>query len=321
MLDVRDLIRIEAVLAHGGFTRAATALGMTQPALTRSIAAAERQAGGLLFRRSRQGAEPTGLCRMVLADAPEIVGRMQVLNERLLQWRGGSGEEVAVSAGPFTMPLCLAAASALRQSHPRLRLRLETLAWPTALAQLRRGLCELAVVTAGASFGQGLFTLEPLPVQRLAFVVATGHPLVAKRRPTVSQLLRWPLVTTAHLAPRLQQALAEARAADGTPRPDQPCPAVMVESAEAWLAMIQDCQHVSLISPFAAAAALARREVTLLPITAPWLVSQPAIVRLTARAGTPAAAAFAEALRAANAAAITQIDALWPAPAEPRDAF
>lgn len=46
MLDVRDLIRIQAVLNHGSFTRAAAALDMTQPALTRSIAAAERLAGG-----------------------------------------------------------------------------------------------------------------------------------------------------------------------------------------------------------------------------------------------------------------------------------
>jgi DNA-binding transcriptional LysR family regulator len=313
MLDVRDLIRIQAVVTHGGVTRAAIALGMTQPALTRSIAAAERQAGGLLFRRSRQGAEPTALCRLVLADAPEIVDRMQALNDRLGQWRGGSGEEVGVAAGPFPMPLCLAAAAALRQSRPRLRLRLETLAWPAALAQLRNGLCDLAVVTAGASFGQGVFAVEPLPPQRLAFVVAAGHPLRARARLTVPQLLRWPLVTTAHLAPRLQQALAEARAADAAPRPDRPCPAVMVESTEAWLAMVQDGAHVALITPSAAAAALARREVALLPLEAPWLVSEPAIVRLAARSLTAPANAFAEALRGASAVALAQDAALWAA--------
>lgn len=314
MLDVRDLIRIQAVVTHGGVTRAAIALGMTQPALTRSIAAAERQAGGLLFRRSRQGAEPTALCRMVLAEAPEIMDRMQALNDRLGQWRGGSGEEVAVAAGPFPMPLCLAAAAMLRQSRPRLRLRLETLAWPAALALLRNGLCDLAVVTAGASFAPGLFTLEALPPQRLAFVVAAQHPLAAKRRLTVPQVLRWPLVTTAHLAPRLQNALAEARAADGAPRPDLPCPALMVESAEAWLGMLRDGAHVALLTPSAVEAALARREVVLLPLEAPWLVSEPAILRLAARAIPPPAQAFAEALRAASAAAVARDAALWSAP-------
>jgi DNA-binding transcriptional LysR family regulator len=303
MLDVRDLIRIQAVLTHGGFTRAAMALGMTQPALTRSIAAAERQAGGLLFRRSRQGAEPTALCRLVLAEAPEIVDRMQALNDRLGQWRGGSGEEVTIAAGPFLMPLCLSAAAMLRRSRPRLRLRLETLPWPAALAQLRLGLCDIAVVAAGAQFSQGLFTVEALPVQRLAFAVAARHPLTKMRHLTVPQVLRWPLVTTAHLTPRLQTALAEARAEDEARRPDQPCPAVMVESAEAWLAMIMDGEHVALTIPAAAAHGVARGELALLPLAAPWLIGEPAIVHLAGRAGTPAAAAFSEALRAANTAA------------------
>ena len=303
MLDVRDLIRIQAVLNHGGFTRAAAALGMTQPALTRSIAAAERLTGGPLFRRSRLGAEPTALCRLVLADAPEIIGRMQILHDRIGQLRGGSGEEVAIAAGPFPMDLCIAATVAFRRAHPRVRVRLETLPWPAALAQLRAGLCDLAVVTAGASFDEGRFVVEKLPAQRLGFVVAPGHPLAQARRVSVPQVLRWPLVTTAHLAPRLQTALAEARGARGA-RPDLPCPAVLVESVAAWMALVARGDSVALVSPAAARPALARGEVTMLPLSAPWLTSAAAIVHLAARVPTPAMLDFAQQLRRANAEAV-----------------
>lgn len=303
MLDVRDLIRIQAVLNHGGFTRAAAALGMTQPALTRSIAAAERLAGGPLFRRSRLGAEPTALCRLVLADAPEIIDRMQILHDRLGQLRGGSGEEVAIAAGPFLMDLCLDATVAFRRAHPRARVRLETLPWPAALAQLRAGLCDLAVVTAGASFDEGRFAMETLPAQRLGFVVAPGHPLAQAKRVSMPQVLRWPLVTTAHPAPRLQTALAEARGARGA-RPDLPCPAVMAESTAAWLALVACGDYVALVSRAIAGPALARGEVAMLPFSAPWMTSPPAIVHLAARLPTPAMLDFVQALRRTNEAAL-----------------
>ena len=138
-LDVRDLVRITAIADHGGFTRAARALGMTQPALTRSISAAERAVGGQLFVRRRPRAEPTALCRMILAEAPGIVARMQDLHRRLDHVRGGSGEELAVASGPFPLEsLVLPAVAALRRAHPRVRVRLETLPWPEAVAQLPR---------------------------------------------------------------------------------------------------------------------------------------------------------------------------------------
>ncbi len=313
MLDVRDLMRVQAVLTHGGFTRAANALGMTQPALTRSIAAAERLAGGLLFRRSRQGAEPTALCRMVLAEAPEIIGRMQALHERLGQMRGGSGDEVAIAAGPFPMELCLAATAAFRAAQPRVRVRLETLPWPAALAQLRARLCDLAVVTAGASFDDGLFVVEKLPPQRLVFIAAPSHALARARRVTVAMVLGYPLVTTAHLSPRLQAALAAARGEGGTRRPDLPLPAVLAESTAAWLSLVAGGTHVALANPAAIAAALARRDVVMLPLSAPWLASEPAIVHLAGQPPRPAAVTFSATLRQANLAAVAAGEALWQA--------
>ncbi len=312
MLDVRDLIRIQAVLAHGGVSRAAAALGMTQPALTRSIAAAERVVGGLLFRRSRQGAEPTALCRMVLADAPEIIGRMQALHDRLGHLRGGSGEEVAIAAGPFPMEFCLAATVAFRRAYPRVRVRLETLPWPSALAQLRARLCELAVVTAGASFTDGAFEVEPLPPQRLVFVVAPGHALAKARRTSTQRVLDFPLVTTAHLSDRLQNALAMARGeVGGSRRADLPYPAVLAESPAAWLALTEDGEHVALTGLASAAEPLHRGKVVVVQLEAQWLASEPAIVHLSGRPPTFLALAFCAELRRANEAAVALAEQLW----------
>lgn len=312
MLDVRDLIRIEAVAAHGGFTRAATALGMTQPALTRSIAAAERMLGGQLFRRGRRGAEPTSLCRMVLADAREVIGRMRELHERLAQLRGGSGEEISVAAGPFPLEtICLPAVRAFQASHPRIRVRLESLAWPAALAQLRARLCDLAVVTADASFEGTDMVVAPLPAQRLAFVVRRDHPL-AGATADLSRILAYPLVTTAHLSPRLHAVLTKARG-DGVRarRPDLPFPAVLVESASAWIGLLEGTDNVALTTLGPAAHALVAGDVVLLAAEAPSLTTRHALVHLAARPPTTTGAAFMAALKDANADAIALAERLW----------
>lgn len=313
MLDIQDLIRIEAVAAHGGFTRAAAALGMTQPALTRSIAAAERLVRGQLFQRGRQGAEPTALCRMILSDAPEIIQRIQDLHERLGQLRGGSGEEVAIASGPFPLEsIVLPAVTAFRHSHPRVRVRIETLAWPTALARLRARLCDFAVVTAGASFEAADVSVERLPAQRLVFVVGRDHPLAVGEAPALERILAHPLVTTAHLSPRLHRALAEARGASAAnPRPDLPFPAVLAESVSAWLTLVETGGCVTLTTLASAALLLQRRAISVLPVEEPWLTAQHAIVHLSSRPLPAASAAMIEDLRQANRRVASDAAVAW----------
>jgi DNA-binding transcriptional LysR family regulator len=61
-LSRRDLEHLAAVADHGSVTRAAESLGITQPALSRSIQDLERRLGLRLFDRLPQGASPTVAC-------------------------------------------------------------------------------------------------------------------------------------------------------------------------------------------------------------------------------------------------------------------
>ncbi len=314
LLDVTDLMRIEAIASHGSFTRAAVVLGMTQPALTRSIATAERTVGGPLFLRGRRGAEPTALCRMILAEAPEIIGRMQELHDRLSHLRGGSGEEVSVVAGPFPLEsIVLPATGAFRRAQPRIRVRIETLPWPAALAQLRQQRCDLAVLAGSVGLEGGDLVVEPLVPQRLVFAVGRGHPLARVARPALARILGYPFITTAQLAPVLHRALAEARGTRAAlgPKADIPFPAVLVESSAAWLALVAQGEGVTLTTLAAAARFVETGEVVLLPVAAPWLVTRHAVVHVAARPLGAPASAFVAALRAANAAALVRAAAMW----------
>ncbi len=72
--DLRLLRHARALAEEGSFGRAARALHLTQPALSRSIQELERRTGIQLFDRNKGGVEPTDLGRVFLVHARELLG-------------------------------------------------------------------------------------------------------------------------------------------------------------------------------------------------------------------------------------------------------
>ncbi|MFR9800242.1 LysR family transcriptional regulator [Streptomyces sp. MS06] len=65
-LELRHLRAIRAIAEAGSLTRAATALGLAQPALSAQLRRIERTLGGELFERGRHGVRATALGELVL---------------------------------------------------------------------------------------------------------------------------------------------------------------------------------------------------------------------------------------------------------------
>jgi DNA-binding transcriptional LysR family regulator len=72
-IELRHLRLVKAVAEEGSITRAAAALGSTQPAVTRLLRRLENTLGGPLFVRSRDGVEPTSLGKLVIARAQAVL--------------------------------------------------------------------------------------------------------------------------------------------------------------------------------------------------------------------------------------------------------
>ena len=81
-LELRHLRMICAIAEAGSVSRAASVLGLAQPALTAQLQRIERTLGGPLFERDRRGARPTAMGELVLSRArastrsPSGVGRV-----------------------------------------------------------------------------------------------------------------------------------------------------------------------------------------------------------------------------------------------------
>jgi DNA-binding transcriptional LysR family regulator len=72
-LEIRHLRVLTAVAAAGSISKAAAALGYTQPAITAQLQRIERALGNPLFARDGSGARPTALGALVLTHAQNIL--------------------------------------------------------------------------------------------------------------------------------------------------------------------------------------------------------------------------------------------------------
>ena len=142
----------------------------------------------------RQGAEPTALCRLVLADAPEIIGRMQLLHDRLGQLRGGSGEEVAVATGPFPMALCLAATREFRRAHPRVELNVIEDNGDYLQHLLIGGELDVAVMLTSSVRDRTALHVETLLVSPYRLWLPLGHPLAQQEAIALEDVAGQPLI-------------------------------------------------------------------------------------------------------------------------------
>ena len=71
-IDPRHLANLMSIAEHGSFNRAAAARGISQPALSNSIAQLERRLGVEVLTRTRRGSELTDMGKILLRGAETI---------------------------------------------------------------------------------------------------------------------------------------------------------------------------------------------------------------------------------------------------------
>ena len=87
-LELRHLKVVCAIAETGSVTKAASQLGLAQPALTAQLQRIERSLGGPLFERGRHGATPTVLGELVLARARVVLPAMKDLQDEAARLAG-----------------------------------------------------------------------------------------------------------------------------------------------------------------------------------------------------------------------------------------
>jgi DNA-binding transcriptional LysR family regulator len=96
-LELRHLKVVCAIAETGSVTKAASLLGLAQPALTAQLQRIERTLGGPLFERDRRGARPTALGELVLTRARVLLPAMKGLQDEAARLAGSGSEQEGMS--------------------------------------------------------------------------------------------------------------------------------------------------------------------------------------------------------------------------------
>jgi DNA-binding transcriptional LysR family regulator len=182
---VMKLQRIEhfiEVVAAGSIRGAARRLGVSQPALTRSLRQLEDDLGVQLMRRSVRGATLTPAGSTFLARARVAHAELGKAAEEARRAVDEVSGLVTFGLSPVGASLLLPElVTALQRQHPRLRILVLQMAPSALLSMVREGSAELAVTQrTRANLDAGL-QYRPLFEIQLRVAARTGHPLAGTR--------------------------------------------------------------------------------------------------------------------------------------------
>src|SRR5262245_589097 len=103
---------VDAVEAHRSLLAASSVLGITQPALTKSLHELEDGVGARLFDRHSRGVRPTEAGLILVETARRVLAELRRLDDQLDQLASPGGGTVALGALPVAGPVSCRARSA-----------------------------------------------------------------------------------------------------------------------------------------------------------------------------------------------------------------
>jgi DNA-binding transcriptional LysR family regulator len=291
-LELQHLRQVLALAEHGSFVRAAAALHISQPALSRSIQNLEVRLGGPLFLRSRAGVVPTDAGRLYVERARELLRLADELDrESITKGTFGAGR-VAVGGGPYPVEAILApAALRFTLEHPRIAVQVRGRDWDELLHELRSRTLDFFVAETSTLQREADLDIQPMAQPHAIYLLArAGHPLALRRPVSTEEVLQWPFVSPGRVPPRVLEPMLDAhRASTRRTLTGRPFPSIQCNNLSAVKSMVLASEAVSASILSCVTEELRSGRLVLLG-TEPWLFVHYGFVSLKGRPWTQAAA-------------------------------
>jgi len=175
--QIRDFI---AVVESGGIRAAARKLGVSQPAITRSVRGLETELRARLLRRTPTGVVPTQPGRALFARARAAQAELRKAEEEVDQL-GEKARAVSFGVSPTSAIVVPEAVTRFRQQFPHARIHIAEGLPHTLMPMVRDETLDFAICRrALVKLDSGL-EFRPLFRNDFAVVARKGHPLEKAR--------------------------------------------------------------------------------------------------------------------------------------------
>ncbi|MDM0078718.1 LysR family transcriptional regulator [Variovorax sp. J2P1-59] len=188
-MDLKRWTHVVAVADRRSFIRAAEQVHLSQPALTRSIQAAEAELGLQLFDRGTQEVGLTPAGEFVVARARQLVFNSRCLERDVELYRSRDLGDTAFGAGPFPAATFLSPLlAAMRCEFPGISLRVEISNWQLLLKRLLEEDIEFFIADTRDLPSDPNLYVRALRGEPGGLYVRAGHPLTVRKSVTLQQL-------------------------------------------------------------------------------------------------------------------------------------
>jgi DNA-binding transcriptional LysR family regulator len=304
---LRNLTRIQHALIVArtrNFARTAEIVHISQPALSRSIAALERELGVRLFDRLSSGVELTTFGTLLVERGGQLLDDIALFEREidlLAELKTGS---LSVATGPYAGESIVGGVIArLLVAHPGVHIRVDSLNPRDAVAGVLEGRHDVGVVSLLRLRHQPQLIIETLEPHAVHFFCRAGHPLCDREDLDIGQVLQHPLVAGPMTGEIAEFARANgASGAPGTSAGDggEFQPTIQVNSLELARAVVARSDAVMPATLGMVSDDVAQGRLMLLNVALP-VVLRPCHFHRRGRSPSPAAFAFMRMLREADA--------------------
>ena len=197
MNDLRQLRHFVALAEHGHFARAAAAVHLSQPALSRSIQALEASLGCNLVDRHSRGISLTAHGSLVLEHARRLLAGSQALNSAVSQLGNLASGELRLGAGPYPAArLVPRTIGQFASAYPRVQVHLLIDNWENLRLRLLEDSIELFVADIRELQGDSRLHIQPLQRSPGVIFCRPAHPLLSLKPPSLADLGNYPMAGT-----------------------------------------------------------------------------------------------------------------------------
>ena len=180
-MELRHLRYFVAVAEAGNFTRAAEALGISQPPLSQQIQRLEHELGSPLFRRLTRTVELTPAGQVLYEDAIKILKMSDAAFEKARSvGRGLSGSlRIGFASSTALNPQVFSLLHSFREHYPMINLHPGELHMSALVNELLKGSIDLAFIRLPCARSHEL-EFRVMDTEQMVVALPAKHPLAGK---------------------------------------------------------------------------------------------------------------------------------------------
>lgn len=197
MITQRRLQHLLVLAEHAHFGRAAHSLGISQPALTKSLQALEAELGVTLLDRKWGAVTLTAFGELVVRRGKSWLTAEDDLRREIAMLAGNDIGSLKVALGPYpSITSGFPGATRLLARYPEIRIMVREANWRDVANLVNAQAVDLGMAEISMLEGQKQFATELVGRHSGYFFCKAGHPLLGAAPVKLRQLLEYPWVST-----------------------------------------------------------------------------------------------------------------------------